>query len=242
LKGARTVLRGGGGGNATSLPDRHELVFGVIMDNFDYSNIAIGAVIVGLLNLLIVVLIKTETILKYVEKIKAIIRLDYKSRAKRSDEEIKILKKHELVAREKVRHSYVTDNIWGCKWIWNWSANLEPINIRGYCLGDKKQDILDRWEIFECNHPVDAYFLLPQVQEEHENALSSKFIKLAILCSQDGHYPHRQKRAEFDVLKTETQDSTAWEVFEPIIIKKILGKRDVKIVQEMRKLKLKFWK
>lgn len=37
------------------------------MDNLDFGNIAIGATIVAIFNLAIVILVKTETILKYIE-------------------------------------------------------------------------------------------------------------------------------------------------------------------------------
>jgi len=97
------------------------------MGNLSFGNIAIATVIIGVLDLLIVVLVRTETILKAVERIKGVIRLDYKSRAKRSDDEIRISKKHELVARERVRNSFISKELWNCRWTWNWSKDLEPI-------------------------------------------------------------------------------------------------------------------
>jgi hypothetical protein len=136
------------------------------MNNLDFGNIAIGALIVGFLNLVIVILIKTETILKYVERIKSVIRLDYKARAKRSDDEIRIFKKHELVARERVRHSYVSAIMWNCKWTWSWSDEFEPINIKGYCLGDRKYEPYEGWLTFKCDHPVNP--------SKHLNPLSQK--------------------------------------------------------------------
>jgi hypothetical protein len=106
------------------------------MNNLTIGNVAIATVIIGVLDLIIVILVRTETILKAIERIKGIIKLDYKSRAKRSDDEIRIFKKHELVARERVRHSFLVGWEWNCKWTWTWSENLEPINIKGYCTGD----------------------------------------------------------------------------------------------------------
>jgi len=212
------------------------------MNNLDFGNIAIGAIIVGFLNLVIVILIKTETILKYVERIKSVIRLDYRARAKRSEDEVRIFKKHEMVARERVRHSYITDTMWNCKWTWNWSDKLEPINIKGYCLGDKGKDFLDRPISFECSHPVSAYYLFPQVEEGKPAPSPSNFITLAILCSQDGCRPHRQQRAEFEILKSVTQEMNSEKAFEPIISKAIMSNRDVKIAQEIRKLRLQFWR
>ena len=100
------------------------------MDNLSYENIAVGAVIVGVLNLIIIVLVRTETILKVVERIKGIIKLDYKSRAKRSDDEVRISKKHVSVAKERIRHSFIAMEKWDCKWVWNWSSELKP--MRGF--------------------------------------------------------------------------------------------------------------
>ena len=77
------------------------------MENLHIGNIAIATVIIGILDLVIVMLVRTATILKAVERIKGIIRLDYKSRAKRSDDEIRISKKHELVTKERIRNSFI---------------------------------------------------------------------------------------------------------------------------------------
>jgi hypothetical protein len=212
------------------------------MNNLDFGNIAVGAIIVGFLNLVIVILIKTETILKYVERVKSVIRLDYKSRAKRSDDEVRIFKKHELVARERVRHTYITDTIWNCKWTWNWSEKLEPINIKGYCVGDKGRDFLDKPIYFECNHPVNPYYLFPKEEKGKAPPPPSNFTTLAIFCSQDGYHPHRQKRAEFEVAKSITQEVNSEQAFQPIISKTILSNRDVKIAREIWKLRLQFWR
>lgn len=212
------------------------------MNDLDFSNIVVGAMIVGFLNLVIVILIKTETILKYVERIKSVIRLDYKSRAKRSDDEIRTYKKHELVARERVRHSYITDKMWNCKWTWNWSENLEPINIKGYCLGDRKKNIFNEIVSFECNHPVHPYYLFPKEGKDEDPSLPSNFITLAVFCSQDGHPPHRKLRADFEVLRSITQEVNSDQAFQSIISKAILSNRDVKIAGEIRKLRFKFWR
>ena len=107
------------------------------MNNLDFSGIAIGATIVALLNLIIIVLVKTETILKYVERIKGVIKLDYRSRAKRIDDEIRLLKKYEAVAKERVRRSFVSFEKWNCRWTWNWSEDFEPTNLNGHFIGNK---------------------------------------------------------------------------------------------------------
>ena len=129
------------------------------MDNLSFENIAIGTVIVGILNLIIVILVKTETILKYIEKVKGVIGLDYKDRAKRSDDELRITKKHLLVAKDRVRHSFIRMKKWNCSWVWNWSEEFEPINIKGYCLGDKFQITIDKIIMpYSCNHPIDSFY------------------------------------------------------------------------------------
>jgi hypothetical protein len=94
---------------------------GCNIDSLDFGNIAIGASIVGLLNLLIVVLVKTETILKSVERIKASIRLDYRARVKRSDDESRLFKRYEDIARERIRRTFVSFSRYGCQWTWDWT-------------------------------------------------------------------------------------------------------------------------
>ena len=101
------------------------------MDNLDFGNIAIGVSIVGVLNLLIVILVKTETILNSIERIKSIIRVDYKTRVKRSDDELRLLKRYEQIARERIQKTFVSFSAYGCRWTWNWTADLEPQNIKG---------------------------------------------------------------------------------------------------------------
>ncbi len=202
------------------------------MENLDFGNIAIGAVIVGVLNLAIVVLTKTETILKIIERIKGIVGLDYRNRAKRSDDELRIMKKHEQVARERVRHSFVTMERWDCNWNWNWSEDFEPINIKGYCIGDRwvNPELYGTDKVFECSHPVsvDLY------------QRKGKPMLLCIVCSQEGVYPHRQFRAEFATDSTFAENPD--EVFQPIISKAILSERDLRIAKEIKRLRGQFWR
>src|SRR3972149_1412191 len=203
------------------------------MNNLDFSGIAIGATIVALLNLIIVVLVKTETILKYIERIKGALRLDYRSRAKRIDDEIRLLKKYEAVAKERVRRSFVSVEKWDCKWTWNWSDEYEPVNITGHCVGNKS-DISGK--TFECNHPVQSFFL-EQTSDEKERGMA----RVALLCSQEGDYPHKQLRAEFAVRASVWVNHSAKEAFESFIRKAIDAERDIRIAREIRFLRWQFW-
>ncbi len=211
------------------------------MENLDFGNIAIATVIVGVLNLAIVVLTKTETILKIVERIKGVVGLDYRNRAKRSDDEIRISKKHAQVARERVRHSFITMELWNCRWTWNWSDSFEPINIKGYCLGDVGINSDNLRLFFRCNHPVEVFYLKPE-KDFYGREIKSGFRKFGIFCSQEGESPHKQMRAEFDVSKDIAENNQPEELFQPIILKRILSERDLRIAKEIKKLRLQFWR
>ncbi|MBK9926997.1 MAG: hypothetical protein IPP66_17130 [Anaerolineales bacterium] len=216
------------------------------MENLTIGNIAVATVIVGILDLVIVVLVRTETILKAVERIKGVIQLDYKSRAKRSEDEIRISKKHELVAKERVRSSFVIMNLWDCKWTWNWSKDFEPINIKGFCIGDSEYDrILGKTYRIECDQPVNPYYLFPQqdaddkVKNEYEKSTMGT---LAIVCSNSSTYIHKPYRAKFEILKSTISKQNSTVTFDEYISKAILSERDLRVAKEIQKLNWQFWK
>lgn len=212
------------------------------MENIDFGNIAVATLIVGILDLAIIVLVRTETILKAVERIKGLIRLDYKSRAKRSDDEIRITKKHELVARERVRTNFVTAETLGCKWVWNWSKELTPQEIRGYCLGHKDENLLNRPLGYQCNLPVEPYYLIPKPIDEPASD-PSVFRSLVLYCSNNNpEIIHQRERAEFQFLKSVTNTQNANELFSQIITKFIMTERDLRIAKEIKKLHRLFWR
>jgi hypothetical protein len=206
----------------------------LIMNNLDYSGIAIGATIVALLNLIIVVLVKTETIIKYVERIKGALKLDYRSRAKRIDDEIRLLKKYETIAKERVRKSFVTGVQWNCNWTWNWNDDFEPVNVRGYCIGNASDGI---FESFDCDHPVQAYFVV-QTPEEKKRG----FARVGIYCSQVGILPHKQLRAHFEIDDAIHQELPAESIIGDLIKKAIITDRDTKIAHEIKVLRRQFWR
>lgn len=196
-----------------------------------FGNIAIATVIVGFLNLVMVVLTKTETILKIVERIKGVIRLDYKSRAKRSDDEKRILQKHAQVARERIRHTFITMEKWKCKWTWNWSENFEPINIRGYCTGNDGTDYN-----YECDQPVYGYISYPEEKDK-------KFLAYVVIsCTNDSQDVHRWFRADFEVFASDVGDRSAEDVLNEIVSRAILSERELRITKEIKKLRLQFWR
>lgn len=182
------------------------------MENLHIGNFAIATFIVGIFDLVIVMLVRTETILKAVERIKGIIKLDYKSRAKRSDDEIRISKKHELVARERIRNHFISMEIWGCKWTWNWSKELEPINIKGYCTDTG------------CYQPVEPYYMFPNLNNETaiEEDKKTSLRTLSVQCTSHGAVSFHKTRANFDVLKSVALEKNSEEAFKEIISKAIL--------------------
>jgi hypothetical protein len=196
----------------------------IIMDNLNIGHIAAAVVIVEFFNLAIILLTKTETILKIVERIKKVVGLDYKSRAKRSDEEIKIAKRHSQVARERVRHSFISVKLWGCNWFWNWSDDLEPINIKGFCS--------------TCNYPVDVYYYYPDNESPE-----AKFRSIGIACSSpENSEMHNQLRSQFEVAKPLTLTHSSGELFQPFITKAIISERDTLIANQIDELRKQFWR
>lgn len=214
------------------------------MENLQIGNIAIATVIIGVLDLIIVILVRTETILKAVERIKRVIKLDYKSRAKRSDDEIKLSKKYAQVARERVRNSFVSMVLWNTKWTWNWSDDLQPINIIGFCIGDVGRNFLGNMEEFYCEHPVTFIYY----QKSH-NLPNSDVPLVGITCSNPSEQPidakltvniHQKVRHTFEVKHEVYHNKSAEEAFHEIISKAIISQRDKNILQEITTIKKQF--
>ena len=96
----------------------------------------------------------------------------------------------------------------------------------------------------ECNHPVTPYYIFPNKENEAavEEDKKSNMRTLAVLCSNDKHYPHKQTRAEFSFLKSVTSGVNANAAFNDFISKAILVERDMMITKEIKKLNWQFWK
>jgi len=194
------------------------------MDNLDFGNIAIGASIIGVLNLLIVVLVKTETILKSVERIKAIIQLDYRARAKRSDDELRLLNKYEQIARERVRKTFTSFTEYGCYWIWEWTVDSEPKNIQGRC--------------YECEQPVYAHFAKGPSKSKRLDTL----VYVGLYCSSDDNEACGTNRSYFQVLKSENRNLSADAIVDKIVLDTIISERTKRIIKEVKKLQSQFWR
>jgi len=205
------------------------------MENLTFGNIAVATVIVAFLDLVIVVLVRTETILKAIERIKGVIRLDYKNRAKRSDDEIRISKKHELVAKERVRSAFIAMTLWDCKWTWNWSKDFEPINIKGFCLGKEV-----RATKLDCNYPVKPFYVVSPEDKTTALINESNFKTLVLRCSNNTNKLHTLNKAEFE-MPTKSNGS-ADIAFNELISNSILSERDLRITKEMKKINWQFWK
>jgi hypothetical protein len=195
------------------------------MDNLDFGNIAIGVSIVGILNLLIVMLVKTETILNSIERIKSIIRVDYKTRAKRSDDELRLLKKYEQIAYERIKKTFITFTVYGCRWTWNWTTDLEPKNIKGRCC--------------ECEQPVYAHFAKgPTKKSQRLDTL----IYVGLYCPSYDKEVCGNSRSYFHALESENEDLSADEIVNKILIETIVGERTKRIAKEVKKLQMQFWR
>ncbi len=193
------------------------------MGNLDFGNIAIGASIVGLLNLLTVILVKTETILKLVERIKAIIRLDYKARAKRNDDEFRLLGKYEQVSHVRIQKTFVSFFEYGCRWTWDWNSSFEPQNIKGRCAA--------------CGQPIYAHFAKgPKKKKDRLSTL----IYVGVYCSSEKK--ECTNRAYFNVLESENNNLSADEIVNKIIYNTILSERTKRISNEVQKLRWQFWR
>lgn len=199
------------------------------MENLSVGNIVLlTAFVTELFTLIILVLTKTETILIAVEKIKGVIGLAYKDRAKRSDDEIRLFKKHEQVARERIKHSFVTMEKLDTKWVWNWNENFQPINIKGYCTGDYYKN-----NHYLCEYPVNFEIT------EGENNVHSIWLECSKSTDSD---IHTQLRSVLELPSADYKYFRAEDVFEPIISKAILTERDLRIASEIKKIKKQFWR
>lgn len=123
---------------------------------------------------------------------------------------------------------------WDCKWTWNWSESFEPVNITGYCIGNKSE-VSDLK--FQCNHPVQSYYLV-QSPEDKKRA----FVDLVVLCGQEGHLPHKQMRAKFEIAESAIVNLSAKEAFETLLQKAIDSERDIRVAHEIRFLRRQFWR
>jgi hypothetical protein len=195
------------------------------MDNLDFGNIAIGVSFVGVLNLLIVILVKTETILNSIERIKSIIRVDYKTRAKRSDDELRLLKKYEQIAYERIGKTFVSFTEYGCRWTWNWTADLEPKNIKGRCS--------------ECGQPVYAHFAKGPIKKSQR---LDTLIYVGLYCSGGNKEVCGNNRSYFHVLESENEDLSPDEIIGKILKETITGERTKRIAKEVKKLQTQFWR
>ena len=205
------------------------------MDNLDIKNIAFGASLVALLDLIIIVLVKTETILKYIERIKEVFRLDYRSRAKRIDDEKRLLKKYQAVAQERIRLTFTSTELWDCEWVWSWSDNFEPENIRGFCTGNIDQKDGASYS-FECNHPVNFGF----AKGPEDKAYA--YVYVGIYCSYgSGIWPHKESRAYFEI-PTDNENIDPEKLIIERVKTAINSEKDKKVVREINKLRWQFWK
>jgi hypothetical protein len=191
------------------------------MEYLHVGNIAIATVIVGILDLVIVMLVRTETIVKAIERVKEIIKVDYKSRAKRSNDELRLLKKHEQIARERVRKTFISFTQYGCKWTWEWATELDPKQIIGRCAN--------------CGQPVYSHYARgPAKKSERLDELTY----VGLYCS-GGKESECGNRAYFE---SKTGSIPPNEIVDRILQETIISERAKRVAKEIKKLRFQFWR
>jgi|GEM_PF-1355578 len=92
--------------------------------------------------------------------------------------------------RDRMKSQFCSLNLWNCKWTWDWTEKLEPINIQGYCTGENNPLRLFIKEM-RCNYPVEIR--RTKVSGEHIAGISD----LEIVCRREKDPYHEPIRATF---------------------------------------------
>jgi len=128
------------------------------------------------------------------------------------------------IAEERIRTEFSSMKLWGCKWVWNWSSEFEPVNIRGFCTGDDnplKILIKD----MRCDYPVDVKVM--KRYGEHIAGVND----IGLVCTRSETPYHKPLRATFTDVRISEMASTR--EIEKIVISRlkevILNHRDEKI-------------
>lgn len=174
------------------------------------------------------------------EPIKArdlLLSIGYRSRAKRGNDEVRLLGRYERIAKERMQSSFVSMVLWNCRWTWDWSDDLEPTNIQGHCLGRKGlRELIDRK--FDCNYPVRGAII------KHSGKQIAGINDVGIVCIRGKSPHHESLRAVFQDVRISGMASPdeVNNAIETEVKKAIINERNLKITREIRKLRLQPWR
>jgi len=168
---------------------------------------------------------------------KLLSEFSYSSRSKRNYNEERLLQKYELLAKERVRNSLVSINLWNCKWTWEWSNNLDPTNIQGHCLGTSRiHRLFDKRYV--CDYPVRGELV------KHSGKPIAGINDVGIICARGKNQYHDPFRAVFQDVRISGMAS--YEEINTIVsneVKKaIIEKRNQLIAHEINKLRFQPWR
>jgi hypothetical protein len=140
------------------------------------------------------------------------------------------------LARKRVQANFNSLILWNTKWTWNWSSELEPTNIRGYCTGESNPLKIVAREM-HCNYPVE----IKKRKRLGEQMLGINDV--AIVCTRAEEMYHEPVRAVFrDIKIPEMASSQEIEgIILPEIKESILRERDKRIGREIKLLQLWSW-
>jgi hypothetical protein len=125
--------------------------------------------------------------------------------------------------------------LWECDWVWSWSENFEPINIRGFCTGNTGRKSGDSYT-YECNHPVSFSFAKGPDKQLYG------LVYVGIYCTRgEGSWPHGENRAYFEVPAND-DDSDPEKIILEHVVKAIKSEKDQKVAREVNKLRWQFWR
>ena len=139
----------------------------------------------------------------------------------------------EMMAKERVRLAFRSMKLWKCKWVWNWSPNLEPTDIRGYCAGgDGILKLISRK--FRCDYPVEGKIIRRYGEQ------IAGVNDVGIVCRKEKSAYHNPLRAVFRDVRISGMASRAEinSVIQGELKKVINQERDRRIRWEMKKLRL----
>ncbi|MBM3182040.1 MAG: hypothetical protein FJZ86_17095 [Chloroflexi bacterium] len=163
--------------------------------------------------------------------------LSYRSRSKRNYDEVRLLQKYETIAKERVRNSLVSMNLWNCKWTWEWSNDLDPTNIQGHCLGRS-----GTWGLinnrYVCDYPVRGGLV------KHSGTPIAGINDVGIICTRGKSHYHEPLRAVFQDVRISGMASFEEinDVVKNEIKKAIIKRRNQLIAHEIRKLRFQPWR
>jgi hypothetical protein len=136
-----------------------------------------------------------------------------------------LLKRYESIAKERIRHTFISFNKYGCVWTWDWTSRLEPKKIRGSC------------EF--CGQPIYSYFAKGPIKKS-ERPEDVEYV--GIYCSSGNKYECGVSRAYFEITTPQNANSTPEEIMQHLIGEEIISERSRRTAKEIKILRWQFWR